>query len=153
VMDGWEASYIIRKVRQSNIPIGIVSANAFDKGLENSANISAEDFILKPVNLSELLDWLCNRLAIDWILQPVNALSSTDDTVDESQLIAPPQMHLDELLSLIKIGYVRGVAKKIDDIELMDSKYGIFVSTMRKLAQQFQLAAMKKFIEEINIHE
>ncbi|MDO9051255.1 MAG: ATP-binding protein [Methylotenera sp.] len=153
VMDGWEASYIIRKVRQSKIPIGIVSANAFDKGLENTANIDADDFIIKPVNLSELLDWLGNRLEIDWILQPVNALLSADDTDHESQLIAPPQVHLDELLSLIKIGYVRGVTKKIDEIESLNDKYTIFVSTMRKLAQQFQLAAMKKFVEDIKIHE
>src|SRR5690606_18355686 len=35
-MDGWEASYVIRKVHQSQVPIGIVSANAFDRGLDNS---------------------------------------------------------------------------------------------------------------------
>jgi CheY-like chemotaxis protein len=152
VMDGWEASYIIRKIRRSDVPIGIVSANAFDKGLENTADIGTDDFILKPVNLSELLDWLGHKLAIDWIMQPDETVSIIEAKNNESQLMAPPQMYLDELLLLIKTGYVRGVAKKIDEIESLDTKYAIFVSTMRKLTQQFQLAAMKKFVEEINNH-
>jgi len=54
---------------------------------------------------------------------------------------------------LIKMGYVRGVSRKIDEIESLDTKYGLFVSTMRKLAQQFQLAAMKKFVERVYVHE
>jgi len=153
VMDGWEASYIIRKVRQSDIPIGIVSANAFDKGLENTAGIGAEDFILKPVSLSELLGWLGTRLNIDWVTQPENIDASEQEARLETPLIAPPQVCLDELLALIKMGYVRGVSRKIDEIESLDTKYGLFVSTMRKLAQQFQLAAMKKFVERVYVHE
>jgi len=153
VMDGWEASYIIRKVRQSDIPIGIVSANAFDKGLENTAGIGAEDFILKPVSLSELLDWLGQRLEIDWVTQPEVAIANDGDAAEELSLQPPPQPYLEELLALIKVGYVRGVSKKIDEIELLDTKYALFVSTMRKLAQQFQLAAMKQFVEGFTVHE
>lgn len=153
VMDGWEASYIIRKIRYSTVPIGIVSANAFDKGLENTAGIGAEDFILKPVNITELLSWLGARLNIDWLMKPDEVKIATEETNQTFQLIAPPQRYLDELLSLINIGYVRGVAKKIDEIESLDEKYVIFATTMRKLAQQFQLAAMKKFVEELKIHE
>lgn len=148
LMDGWEASYIIRKVRQSDLPIGIVSANAFDKGLENSAGIASEDFLLKPVNLAELLDWLGSRLDIDWILQPEKILASATSSHDQPLLLSPPQTYLDELLELINIGYVRGVAKKLDEIEALDDEYALFVQTMRKLAQQFQLAAMKQFVEQ-----
>jgi signal transduction histidine kinase/CheY-like chemotaxis protein len=153
VMDGWEASYIIRKVRQSNVPIGIVSANAFDKGLENIAGIGPEDFILKPVNLSELLEWIGSRLDVVWIAEPENQLNNVETAEDHILMIAPPKPYLEALLSLIKIGYVRGVAKKVDEIEALDAKYVLFVITMRKLAQQFQLAAMKKFIEELNANE
>jgi hypothetical protein len=85
-------------------------------------------------------------------MQPDESLSVIEGKNNEYQLTAPPQMYLNELLLLIKIGYVRGVAKKIDEIESLDTKYAIFVSAMRKLAQQFQLAAMKKFVEEINDH-
>src|SRR5207253_1258501 len=56
VMDGWEASRILRRERRCEAPILIVSANAYDKGLENPAGIAPEDFIVKPVNVGELLE-------------------------------------------------------------------------------------------------
>lgn len=68
-------------------------------------------------------------------------------------LVAPPKIYLDELLALMKIGYVRGISKKIDEIESLDVKYKVFAIAMRKFAQQFQLAAMKKFVEEINTYD
>ena len=39
----------------------IVSANAFDKRLDNDVGIAPEDFFVKPVRHSELLDWLERR--------------------------------------------------------------------------------------------
>ncbi len=152
-MDGWEASYVIRKVRQSEVPIGIVSANAFDKGLENTAGISAEDFILKPVDLSELLDWLGKQLNLEWITVSENHVMPVDELSIAPVIIGPPKIYLDELLSLIKMGYVRGISKKIDEIESLDAQYKVFAMTMRKFTQQFQLAAMKRFVEEINVDE
>lgn len=153
VMDGWEASYIIRKVRQSNVPIGIVSANAFDKGLQNIADIGPEDFILKPVNLSELLCWIGSRLDITWINATEEENTNTPMIDSDHGLIAPPQQYLAELLSLIKIGYVRGVAKKLDEIEALDARYSIFINAMRKLAQEFQLVAMKNYVEALRTDE
>ena len=57
-IDGWATVRAIRAAALSSAPIAIVSGNAFDKGLENDAGISGDDFILKPVRVPELLDWL-----------------------------------------------------------------------------------------------
>ena len=46
--------------------MAIVSANAFDKGLDNDVGITPEDFFVKPVRHSELLDWLERRLGLRW---------------------------------------------------------------------------------------
>lgn len=153
IMDGWEAIYIIRKEGQSNIPIAVVSANAFDKGLENNLGIGSKDFILKPVNLEELLDWIGDRLNLNWISPPEITKIEDDLLESEHLLIPPPQQYIDELLSMIQIGYVRGISKKIDEIEALDLKYAVFVSKIRKFAHQFQLAAMKKFVENLKLNE
>ena len=56
-IDGWQT---IRRLRalsgHDQTPIAIVSANAFDKGLAHEGVVCAEDFLLKPVRHSELLD-------------------------------------------------------------------------------------------------
>jgi signal transduction histidine kinase/CheY-like chemotaxis protein/purine-cytosine permease-like protein len=66
-IDGWET---LRRMRTEGLPAGrvaIVSANAFDKGLENDAGIGPADFIVKPVRHRELLDWLEDRLGLQWL--------------------------------------------------------------------------------------
>ena len=69
-IDGWETIRTLRRQRLSEAPVAIVSANAFDKGLDNDAGIAAADFITKPVRFDELLDWLGARLALQWQAAP-----------------------------------------------------------------------------------
>ena len=66
-IDGWETIRRLRALPQVNAKVAIVSANAFDKGLDNDAGIRAEDFILKPVRHSDLLDWLERQLGLTWL--------------------------------------------------------------------------------------
>ena len=67
-IDGWETIRRVRALglRRSARTVAIVSANAFDKRLDNDVGIAPEDFFVKPVRHSELLDWLERRLALRW---------------------------------------------------------------------------------------
>lgn len=151
VMDGWEAAYIIRKQHHSSIPIGIVSANAYDKNLDNAASISSEDFIVKPVNVEDLLDWLGNKLNIQWLNAPDaqdEVLNQFSQTHDIANILIPSQPVLESLLTYIDIGYVKGIHEKLDDIMRVDTRYEAFVMYMRQLLSQFQIETMKTFIQE-----
>ena len=52
-IDGWETVRRLRRAGLSQAPVAIVSANAFDKGLDNDVGIAPEDFLVKPVRLGE----------------------------------------------------------------------------------------------------
>ncbi|MYM22550.1 response regulator [Duganella sp. FT135W] len=143
-MDGWEASYILRRREMSVTPIAIVSANAFDKGMENPAAIRAEDFFVKPVNVSELLDWIGARLSLEWITQ---AREERPAPAAPSELVFPPEDIMTALRELIRVGYVRGIQKKLDEIA---PQYPQFADTMRNFAARFQLDAMADFVKETN---
>ena len=159
VMDGWEAAYVIRKVHQSNVPISIVSANAYDKNLENAAGIATEDFIVKPMNVEELLNWLGNKLSLEWVTNSniMQGASQYDANIDYvtnyADLMMPPEKVLDELLALINLGYIKGINGKLDEITLIDASYFAFVELMRKFSSQFQIDLMKNFIQEISKQE
>ncbi|MYM81195.1 response regulator [Duganella sp. FT50W] len=144
-MDGWETSYILRRKRMSVTPIAIVSANAFDKGMENPAAIRAEDFFVKPVNVNELLDWIGARLSLEWLTvdQPPPAAAPMT-------LIFPPADSMAALRELIRVGYVRGIQNKLDEIGALDPRYQRFTQTMRDFAARFQLDAMADFVRETN---
>lgn len=150
VMDGWEASYIIRKLHQSDIPIAIVSANAFDKNLENAAGIKADDFIVKPVNVEELLDWIGNRLSLDWIDGGISTVYlETPQLVPLNTKIEYPENEIEALISLINIGYVKGIQHKLDMIVAQSVAYTEFVELLRNYAKRFQLEEMKRYLEAL----
>jgi signal transduction histidine kinase/CheY-like chemotaxis protein/purine-cytosine permease-like protein len=150
-MDGWEASYILRRRQMSAVPIAIVSANAFDKGMENQAGIRAADFIIKPVNVGELLDWIGQRLALEWIVQP--RADGVRSEMPAQLLVFPPEAAMASLRELIRIGYVRGIQNKLDEIGALDPRYQHFTHTMRNFAARFQLEAMADFIGKNNSDE
>ncbi len=65
-IDGWETIRRLRRLGLERAKVAVVSANAFDKNLDNDAGVRAEDFILKPVRHTELLDWLERQLGLRW---------------------------------------------------------------------------------------
>jgi CheY-like chemotaxis protein len=173
VMDGWEASYIIRKIHQSDTIIGIVSANAYDKRLDNAAGIDSSDFIVKPVRVEELLGWIGRRLALEWVSNDAEVEESLgeildgaifDDAIVDSAIVNqnfnaiaatdihfPPQESINELLTMIDIGYIKGINKKLDVIAAADEKHLVFVEQMRALSSQFEIDKMKVFLKEMTV--
>ncbi|HEY4068916.1 MAG TPA: ATP-binding protein, partial [Burkholderiaceae bacterium] len=119
-IDGWATVRAIRSQSLSAAPVAIVSGNAFDKGLDNEVGISIEDFILKPVRVNELLDWLGARLQLEWVSAAPAALAATEPehAVDGVLPAAEQLQALDELVSL---GYFRGIVRKLDEIEAGDA--------------------------------
>ncbi|MCB1618237.1 MAG: response regulator, partial [Pseudomonadales bacterium] len=147
-MDGWETSYLIRKMHRSDLHIGIVSANAFDKGMENMAGITAADFIFKPVNVQELLGWIGERLGLQWITEgePPGTVVETSGLTHDA--VVPAQEQLDELLALVRIGHLRGITRKLDELMAADDRHDSFVRCCKEMVQQFQLEALKHFIKK-----
>jgi CheY-like chemotaxis protein len=143
-MDGWETCHLIRNVHKSDVKIGIISANAFDKNLENSSGITDKDFILKPVNLFELINWIGERLNLQWI---ENKEELAIESV-VSDYVLPSHEVMNDLLRMINMGYLVGVRKLINEIDEQQLACPQFVAELRQMSEKFQLGTMKTFIEE-----
>ena len=128
--------------------IAIVSANAFDKGQDNDVGIRPEDFIVKPVRHSELLDWLERRLQLVWVADPVLQAAieeAAKPPVAEPApgvLVRPNDAVVQALLNVVGLGYYRGVMNKLDEIESSQPETADFVKPLRALARQFQFDAI-----------
>jgi CheY-like chemotaxis protein len=149
-IDGWATVRAIRDQGLSTAPIAIVSGNAFDKGLENDVGIGIEDFILKPVRVGELLDWLVDRLQLDWIAAPPAVVAAPVPAPLQVPTInaLPSAAQLQALDELVSLGYFRGIVRKLDEIEAGDASLAGFVTPLRALASQFQLDAMTRVIRQ-----
>ncbi|MFN4265513.1 MAG: ATP-binding protein [Aquabacterium sp.] len=139
-LDGWGTLAVLRGEGLSQAPAAIVSANAFDKGLDNTVGITAEDFMVKPVRVSELLDWLGRKLNLTWLeTKPVAQAAAKVG-------LPPSRAALRSLQEQLDAGYVRGVHKTLDQLLVNEPQCEGFVQEMREMAKQFQIDAMANLV-------
>jgi hypothetical protein len=126
--------------------VAVVSANAFDKGLENDAGIAVTDFITKPIRHSELLDWLEQRLQLRWTERAAPA--SVPPAVSASLPVLPPSgERLAELRELAVLGYYRGIVRLLDEIEAQNPAHQSWVEQVRALTRAYRFEAILALIE------
>jgi signal transduction histidine kinase/CheY-like chemotaxis protein/purine-cytosine permease-like protein len=144
-IDGWETIRRLRRMDAMHAKIAIVSANAFDKTLDNDVGIRPEDFILKPVRHSELLDWLERQLHLRWVQDAKSAdvpprqtpAAATPWTWPAAELLAPLQ-------NAVQLGYYRGILNQLDAIEAAQPECSSFAAALREQARHFQFEAMAR---------
>ncbi|MDT7835954.1 ATP-binding protein [Aquabacterium sp. OR-4] len=145
-IDGWATLRRLREQALSDAPVAIVSANAFDKGLENDLGITPQDFLVKPVRMPELLHWLQRRLGIDWVSAPETAGEPGVESTAAALLVPPPAEALRALDDLVRLGYLRGIQKKLDAIEAAHPASAGFVAQLRALAGRFQFDSVQQIV-------
>ncbi len=143
-IDGWETLRRARRLPGWRAQAAIVSANAFDKGLPNDVGIAPEDFLLKPVRPSELLDWLQRALQLQWVFQPPVAPPPAPAAPPAAPVARPQPAALEALSQLVQLGYLRGVLNKLDEIEAAQPETAAFCRGLRELAQAFQFDAVAR---------
>jgi hypothetical protein len=146
-IDGWETLRRVRKSGHAGIHLAIVSANAFDKGIDNDVGIRPEDFILKPVRHTELLDWLERNLALRWRYEAPVA-DSLPHVATPALRVRPDAIQLASLLEVVNLGFYRGILNKLAEIEKHQPATAAFVEEMRLLARQFRFEAMARVLTQ-----
>jgi signal transduction histidine kinase/CheY-like chemotaxis protein len=149
-IDGWET---LRRIRALNGPqpaVAIVSANAFDRALDHGLGIAAEDFFVKPVRHSELLDWLERRLQLDWLDQSVQPSGAqTAPTPPDLAHALPPRADLLTLQTLVQLGYYRGIVNKLEAMGAAHPHSAAFCAAQTALARQYQFEAMAGQLQKV----
>jgi CheY-like chemotaxis protein/anti-sigma regulatory factor (Ser/Thr protein kinase) len=146
-IDGWETLRRIRSLAGHQPQVAIVTANAFERGVDNLLGIAPEDFVVKPVRHTELLDWLERKLGLAWL----ETLSTSVDSGASGQVtqacladsgVAPPKADVLALQELVRLGFYRGITNKLDAILAEHPSCASFVETMNVMARKFQFEAM-----------
>lgn len=171
-MDGFEATRRIRDLETGNSlletgnslldtsnqqsatsiqqPIIIaVSANAFEQTRQESAAAGCDDFLVKPVDIDELLEKLRIHLKLEWLYEdePDGChLKNDAHLVEQEQIIPPSAEELTPLCELIRRGDIMGVYPQADRLEQLDQQYAPFVIKVRQLAKAFRIDELEAFI-------
>jgi CheY-like chemotaxis protein len=156
-IDGWET---LRRIRSnpalggSQPQVAIVSANAFDRGLDNGLGLPPEDFIVKPVRHSELLDWLERRLELVWIDKPAPAAATAvmDVPVAGAAVVPAPALPAEAaraLLEVAQLGYYRGVMNLLQSLQTRYPASTTFLQQQEALARQYQFETMSDQLQKV----
>jgi signal transduction histidine kinase/CheY-like chemotaxis protein/purine-cytosine permease-like protein len=139
-MNGWELTRRLQ-AQHPTLPVIIVSANADEQA--KAHDLDRVGFVTKPIEINHVLAAIQSALGIDWIYEEgAIAERIPAPTGNRSFPPGPPGIslaHLNDLHRLGKIGYVRGIEIKLDEMVAAGSEHEPVVADLRALVRNFQL--------------
>jgi signal transduction histidine kinase/ActR/RegA family two-component response regulator len=135
-MDGWKVAETLRANGHHQARILMISASALEAHGTPLAQPFHDGYIMKPIDIPRLLESIRQLLKIDWRYDcdEIPAPRWRPDTGSR-----PPVKHIEELIGLGQLGYVRAIQVKLDEIGGEYPEHADFVSQMRVLIDRFDL--------------
>jgi PAS domain S-box-containing protein len=141
-LDGFKATQQIHRIPMlSEVIIIGVSANVSSQIQQKSIMAGCHDFLTKPVTFEDLLECLQIHLKIEWIYK------DESDGRHSTPVLPPPEEELVVLYDLVRSGDIAGLREQIPKIEALDPKFVPFTAILDRLAREFQMDQMEKFLE------
>lgn len=146
-LNGWEVAALLRKSGPPSLKIMMISANAQDYRPGGQSDCPHDAFFVKPLDIRQMLETIKSQMGIEWIYEV-----PAGDLTGPSPYEVPPGIdhHIDELLQLGRIGYVRGIEAKLKELEVVKPEASAFSTHLRTLVRNFEL---KQYIEILETHQ
>ena len=147
-LSGWDLVRALRAGPHPRTPIVMISANIGDLSPAWSAEEGRPDAVLpKPVDLHRLLETMERCLGLDWIDDSDPAGRDGDRNEDAAPATPLTSAAVEELLSLARIGYVRGIDAKLRDLGA-DPGHAALLDRLRARLAAFDLDGFAADLEE-----
>jgi CheY-like chemotaxis protein len=144
-MSGWQ---LVAKLRENGqvAPILMLSANIGDGVAAHSGDEGHNDAIAKPVDIRSLADKLAAHLGLVWVYENETLLPAV--VGPKKPIKSPGTNHVQDLLRLGEIGYVRGIEAKLADLA-REEEHRPFAEELGAYVQAFDLAGYMKFLSRL----
>jgi signal transduction histidine kinase/CheY-like chemotaxis protein/purine-cytosine permease-like protein len=143
-MNGWDTARRIRAQGLAELPIIMVSANAFENQPDKIAQADCQGFVDKPVIESELLKVLQQHLELEWVAE----LALPTWTAPA----LPHALHLPEddartLIRLARLGHRLGLHQALDRLIEQHPACEVQATMLRVMVDRF---AWNELVDELN---
>ncbi len=135
-MDGWTVAETLRKSGHHQARILMVSASALEAHGTPLAQPFHDGYLMKPIDIPRLLETIRQLLKLDWEYE-VDQIPVPNWKPETGS--RPPVKHVEELIGLGQLGYIRAIQVKLDEIGNDFPEHADFVSQMRSLIDRFDL--------------
>jgi signal transduction histidine kinase/CheY-like chemotaxis protein len=150
-LDGWEVARQLRQALGSEAPIIMVSANAYESQRGSAGPTFHDDFVVKPVDFWQLLEKVRHHLRLEWLYEEPESVPAPQPLLPTA-LPAVPREALESLWSLGQMGYVRGIHRKLDELDHADEACRTLAQHLRPLVRGFQLNRYMQVLDELRSH-
>jgi CheY-like chemotaxis protein len=135
-MDGWTVAETLRSTGHHQARILMVSASALEAHGTPLAQPFHDGYLMKPIDIPKLLESIRQLLKIEWQYETDSAAAGgwRPDTG-----LRPPVRHIEDLINLGQMGYIRAIQVKLDEIGTDHPEHVDFVTRMRALIDRFDL--------------
>ncbi|MGR9014239.1 MAG: hybrid sensor histidine kinase/response regulator, partial [Gammaproteobacteria bacterium] len=141
-LNGAETAYQLRQQGYTT-PIIVLSANAYPSDRLNAINAGCNDFLVKPIRVSEMLYKLKLHLAVEWLYQE-------NEAEPQSVKQLPPADIVQELTGYVRIGDLQGLNHYLTELIRQRPEYLHFAQQILMLAGEFKLVDIKKLLSVAN---
>jgi hypothetical protein len=135
-MDGWTVAETLRATGHHQARILMVSASALEAHGAPLAQPFHDGYLMKPIDIPKLLELVRQLLKIEWQYETDRVPVSSWQPDSGSR---PSVRHVEELISLGQMGYIRAIQVKLDEIGADHPEHADFVTQMRSLIDRFDL--------------
>ncbi|AWM10209.1 hybrid sensor histidine kinase/response regulator [Bradyrhizobium symbiodeficiens] len=149
-MDGWAVAEALRANGHHQARILMVSASAIEAHGAPLAQPFHDGYLMKPIDIPRLLETVRQLLKIEWQYGSDEIPVSFWHPESGSR---PPARHIEALIGLGQIGYVRGIQLKLDEIGNEHPEHADFVAQMRSLVDRFDLDQYMATLKTLHAHE
>jgi CheY-like chemotaxis protein len=149
-MDGWTVAEQLRADGHHQARILMVSASALEAHGAPLAQPFHDGYLMKPIDIPRLLETIRQLLKIEWqygsdeIVVPLWRPDSGS---------RPPVKHIEALIGLGQIGYVKAIQLKLDEIGSEHPEHADFVAEMRSLVDRFDLDQYMTTLKTLHAYE
>jgi CheY-like chemotaxis protein len=154
VMDGFELLKQVRSAKDlQHQKIVVSSASVAEAYREMSLDAGGNDFLAKPVEVSELFNLLATHLEVKWKYEitasngsgsstPISALEKPE------RIIIPSPVELKTLLELAQQGNLKRLREHTEHIAHSNPRYADFASQILQLAKQFKDEEIEELLQQ-----
>ena len=172
-IDGWETLRRLRAMHGAAMACAVVSANAFDRELPNDVGIRPQDFLVKPVRHSELLQWLGQQLQVPWQYDSVTLQKNESKTGFSKAGLGHVAMNLkalppaagspsptyansacdagidwQPLQQALALGYVRGVRQALQQLQQQHPAQAALWQQLGQCAQHMDMDGLARVLAQ-----
>ncbi|TGN77209.1 response regulator [Bradyrhizobium yuanmingense] len=149
-MDGWAVAEALRASGHHQARILMVSASALEAHGAPLAQPFHDGYLMKPIDIPRLLATIRQLLKIEWQYGSHEVAVPFWHPETGSK---PPLRHIEALIGLGQIGYVKGIQLKLDEIGSEHPEHADFVAQMRSLVDRFDLDQYMDTLKTLHAYE